>query len=598
MDISQSSLSRYKSEKRGASASTSTSPSSTTIKSKDTSGSSEQGYNQLNAQAGQTIRGQILDLRYNEVTIRIEPGNQVITAKLSGNIPISIGQDATFQLTEGINDSLLLKYLPVDLNTATDAIILKALTASGLGTTDRNKAIVSELLDQNMPIDKQTLQSLIRQSHINHEASPSTLVLMFKNNIPMTPENIRQFEIYQNGTNKLINDIRVITGNISELLTPGKEAADTLKVITDSLPLQDNLKSTPTLNNTCSQGSTPISENGPTPMTPALNEAVTRILRMNTGLIDILYKESSTSAAETRVLSNNAEALPAPSAVDTPISDIIKSSECSKLSEYVKLLPGKSDISEEVKNGTIGLEKLLTYIKESLSDSTSSSAIQNETINHITCQGLLQSPEYSSLLEHAFLKRWTVNPDEIANKNPIQELYKNLPDDIDKLSELIRTIKDDESSLQIREPLKNLQENVSFMKDLNEMFTYLQLPVQLKDRNLHSELYVYTRKRSLKEKQDTVSVLLHLDMEHLGPLNIHIEMKQNLIRANFYTEDQDTGLLLGNQMPLLEEALSKKGYQLQTEIKSTYKEPEFVKDFIAQNLTDGSVKRYTFDIRT
>lgn len=616
MDISQSSLSRYKAEKKGVSRSASdTSSSSASIRAKGTSDSSKQSLNQLGHKAGQQIKGQILDRRYNEITLRIEPGNQVITAKLTGNIPLSIGQEAYFQISEGANDSLILKYIPDDSDSITDALILKALSASGLGATDRNRSIVQELLNQNMPIDKHTLQNLIRQLGRNHDASPQTLVLLYKNNIPLTPENIRQFEIYQNGTNRLVQDIRAITGNLSELLLQENGLTNTDNETPGSYPQPDTSENEQILHNTYSRSHTPSSVNGQANMIPSLSDVFTRILRINTGLIDILYpeevrqnivypqdavvsQESEASALDTLMQNSTAGILSAQTSADTPIEDILKPSELLNLSEYVKSLPGSDGMQEEIKDGTIGLQKLLTYIKENLSSMDPSSKMQDETINHFTCHKLLQSLEYSHLLENAFLKRWTVNPDEIAGKAPVQELYHNLQEDMDKLSQLVRLTGDDEASLQIREPLKNLQENISFMKDLNEMFTYLQLPVRLRDRSLHSELYVYTRKRSLKERPDSISVLLHLDMEHLGPLNIYIEMKQSLIQAKFYTEDNETGLLLGNQIPLLDAALSKKGYKLQTEIRNTYKEPDFVKDFIAQDLTDGSVKHYTFDIRT
>jgi hypothetical protein len=591
MDINQSSLSRYKTVKTGISrlpSDKNTVKDDTHINEKQAF--SEQSMKQLGLRDGQTIRGQIIDHRYNEVQIRLEPGNQVVTAKLSGDIPLSIGQEASFQVTQGMSDSLVLKYIPEDKAAMSDMLILKALTASNLPVTDKTKAIVQELLNQNMPVDKNTLQALIKQSHINRDTTPMTLVLMHKNNIPMTPENIKQFELYQNGTNKLINDIRTITGNISKLLPDLGHMQIENTDVTSNLQINSTIpnKSTELLPPTTDQkpqtteiplpGDPKALADDPSKELSPLQNVLKKMFTINTGLIDLLYNNSDSAGPSGQPIQEIRK--------DIPLSDILKPSEQIQLSEYMKDYPDPDGTLDMLKGGALGLQKFLTYIQEKLP--------QNEQ----TAIKLLESPEYSKLLENSLLDKWTLTPEDIAKKAPVQELYQKLEEDISKLNQLIKAVSEEDVPHQVRDSMKNLQENVTFMKDLNEMLGYVQLPVQLKDRNIHSDLYVFTRKKSLREKPDSISVLLHLDMDHLGPLNIHIQMNQSLIHAKFYTEDQAAERLFYNNLPLLEESLNKKGYQLQSEIINSYKEPEFITDFITQDSPDSTMKRYTFDIRT
>lgn len=596
MDINQSSLTRYKSGKPGIARSSSENKAvSEAARARRGSAATPQNLSQLSLKEGQVVKGQIIDLRYHEVQIRIEPGNQVITAKLSGDIPVSIGQEAVFQITENSGSSLVLKYLPGNQAVGADAMIQKALTASGFPLTEKNRALVLELLQHNMPIDKQTLQTMIKLSHRNPSASPLTLVLMYKNNIPITPENVKQFEAYQQGTNRLLNDISAISKNITELLKNQTEL--------QSREIQNPMNSQPAPNTTNVQvppeavnrsdnpallNTTPTMPEGQVLPPQLLQRAAEQIIRMNSSLIDILYPTTGQAPAEASLPANMAGNNPIPSQGDSVIAikDVLNPSERASLLEHLKTLPLSEEIKIGVESGTVSLQKLLTELSQSLLQAGSKG---------IT---LLQSSEYNLLLENAFLNRWTLRPEEVAAKNPVKELYQNLQQDTEKLTLLLKSIKEEDTFTNLKEPVKNLRENVSFLKDLNQVFQYVPLPMQLKDKQLHSELYVYTRKNSQLEKQDSLSVLLHLDMDHMGPLNIHVQMQQSRIHTKFHTESPEVEQLLKEHLPLLISALSERGYQLQAEVDCTYQEPDFITDLINRDSLDGTTRRYTFDIRT
>ena len=131
--------------------------------------------NKLELKEGQLLKGQIIDHRHNEIKLMVEPGNQVISARISDEVSLAIGQYAGFIVSEATSDSLVLRLLPQEAQ-ANDSIILKALTAAEIAINARSKAIVEELLAQRMPVDKHTLQTLIRQSAATVKASPLCLV--------------------------------------------------------------------------------------------------------------------------------------------------------------------------------------------------------------------------------------------------------------------------------------------------------------------------------------------------------------------------------------------------------------------------------------
>ncbi len=613
MDINQSSLSRSKLNKPGIARSASENKAITEANTrKEVQGSQQSSIKQPDLANGQIIKGQIIDHRYHEVKIQLEPSKQIVNAKLSGDVPLSIGHEAQFIVTEDGSDRLVLKYLP-DVASPSEATIQKALTASGLPMNDRNRAIVEELLKHTLPVDKQTLQTLIRLSHTNREASPLTLVLMYKNNIPMTQENIRQFEAYQNGTSHLLNDIQLVTKELAKLfqtevqplhsdaltdqptkvnpayhqaLTINNEILDILqsnRSFSDRLPgsVADNLSS---LIAQVKQGNMTLEET--VKLMKANYPDLEQLLSTELSQIVPTLNNKEQTASIPDILTNLIKQLTPPNNEIRPLPDLINSKDLASLTNLLRSMPSLSQLADQVVEGSITTGELFHKLQEILPQ------MEPSDVNL-----LLTSPQYRTLLEIAFHDKWTITPEKLADKAALRELYENLREDMEQLSALSKLVTSSNEEPRLQEPTKNLQDNLRFMQNLNEMFTYLQLPLQMRNQDVHSELYVFTRKKALQSKED-LSVLLHLDMTNLGSMNIHIRMNHNNVLAKFYMDNSESKNLISEFMPSLSEALGKKGYHLQSEVVASYEKIDFSKDFIEDNSVEGELKRYTFDIRT
>jgi hypothetical protein len=489
---------------------------------------------------------------------------------------------------------------------------------------------------------------------------------MYKNNIPLTAANIRQYESYQNGSGQLLKDVQSLARNAAELLkqtdntdsgypiktalSVNQELLDLLSPNSSStgsassdLPLKQLLTSDQLdqLNRVLQQRATnsPVTADGslpgsidpflgteaaPVPMgkellaqPPAeqgllaqLPEGQELLSQLPTGnstlgdtlkLIAQLYPNAASyeSLPETGVDASTQAAGTLPPEVEelltrsvqsqsnpTLLSSVLGPEDQAVLSDFIKALPDSELLLQDISDGTATLQETLTVIREKLPQAESS-VIRN----------LLQSPEYSRLLETAFHDKWTLTPENLTTKGSVSELYHSLQEASQKLSSMLSAETLSPERLQLQEPVKNLQENLNFLRDLNQMFTFVPLPMQLKDQDVHSELYVFTNKRSLQDKKN-LSVLLHLDMTNLGSLNIHVQMDHNIIHTKFYLEDSDAKKLIEDHLSLLSQSLTKKGYQFVPEVFSTYQKPDFTKDLIEQNSEGGSPMRYTFDIRT
>ena len=135
------------------------------------------------------------------------------------------------------------------------------------------------------------------------------------------------------------------------------------------------------------------------------------------------------------------------------------------------------------------------------------------------------------------------------------------------------------------------------MKALNQLFPYVQLPLRLSGKNAHAELFVYTDRNRPADASSGVRALLHLDMEQLGPLDIHLVLEQKKLQANFYLSDAQGTALTSENLAGLSEALASKGYTLDARVQTREAFESPVCAMLAPKQNNVSMKRYTFDIR-
>ena len=131
------------------------------------------------------------------------------------------------------------------------------------------------------------------------------------------------------------------------------------------------------------------------------------------------------------------------------------------------------------------------------------------------------------------------------------------------------------------------------------MYTYVQLPLRLQHSEAHGDLYVYTNKKNLAAKEGTVSALLHLDMEHLGPVDVYVSLHHENVNTKFYLRDDEMLDFINDHMDILTERLQKRGYHCTYEMLVRNQEEEGT-DGIRKMLQQENhipLSEYAFDIR-
>ncbi len=202
--------------------------------------------------------------------------------------------------------------------------------------------------------------------------------------------------------------------------------------------------------------------------------------------------------------------------------------------------------------------------------------------------------EFTSLQKNLLLA-----PEDIAKSDKVKDYYRELEEKLSHLEQL--SSKSSETAKEaVPAAPKQMRSNLSFMKAVNEVFPFLQLPLRLKDTPTHGELYVYERKKAL-HPGESVSALLHLELEALGATDIYITLKGSHVNTRFSLQKRDACDLIKKELPKLEHSLSVKGYSLQSEVtlskdKKEDNAPSLLEQFLEEH-APGGLTRYSFDIR-
>ena len=166
---------------------------------------------------GDIIRGEVSDLSNNDITITLED-NTILRAKIAGNPMLSIGQTAAFRLGSNPGGGILLEAIKNSFTETELTLINKALDGAGLPPTQHNQNAVKALMDNMMPINKESIQHLMQQSYDYKTNDMSTLAIMNRLMMDINADTVHQFSSYMNGTHQLLGQIQDFAKNIPALL--------------------------------------------------------------------------------------------------------------------------------------------------------------------------------------------------------------------------------------------------------------------------------------------------------------------------------------------------------------------------------------------
>lgn len=265
---------------------------------------------------------------------------------------------------------------------------------------------------------------------------------------------------------------------------------------------------------------------------------------------------------------------------------ILPPAERENFGRFLSDYPLPASVKEGIADGTITAREFLTEIRNAFPQMTEEQAGK-----------LLASKSFQAMVKGQFMSNWTISPEHMKDPGAMNEVYDQMAKHFEALAKFSEQTFGKDIFPQITDSARNMQDNMDFMRTLNQTFQYIQLPLKLQNQNAHGDLYVMTRKEALKKDPKNLSVLLHLEMEALGTLDIRLARNNTAISAHFYVSRKPTKDLLERNMELLSDAINEQGFAFTSEMSMKEKDVDIVKDFIGAEAPVGDFKRYNFDLR-
>jgi len=568
--------------------------------------------------SGSVFEGTVSSVKNGKVTLALSDG-QTITARLSGKVPLSQGTPMFFQVKS--NDGVTIEIKPyTGAGSGGNPILTNALTEGTVPVTERNLAMVDAMMKEQMPIDKQSLLNMVRIANMNPGVNITTVVSMTKLGIPVSPEMAAQFENYMTDEHAILQEMDQAMNELADLagsknLTPDQAVQVNQKIVTILLPEQ-------TVTGAPVNAEGQIETGG---QTTAEGQIATGGQTTAEGQIltdgrlgaeeQIVNGEQTTTAGQAVREGTGGQAL----------GDVLSEQQFSSLGKLLQNIPSlvestklfpeameqdifidtledesvaqnlmTEDAAWKAADGKTALDKNLTV--SDFLRTVSQLLSENNGAASQSIQKLFGSDAYKSLLRNVMEQQWLIQPEALKQEKKISQLYEKLEQQMRQVEDALKEA--GVTKTRFPETAAEVRGNIEFMNQLNQAYTYVQVPLKMSGQNANGELYVYTNKKNLRDPDAELSAFLHLELEHLGSTDVSVKMQHRNVKTNFYMADDASYDLVEKYLPILEQKLKDKGYQCTITMTKEEKKVSFGDDFLRKDMPQtGTLHRYSFDVR-
>lgn len=591
---------------------------------------------------GSTFEGTVNSVKNGKVVLALGNG-QTITARLDGKVSIQPGESMFFQVRS--NDGTTIALRPyVQAGNINNPILLNALTAAGVPATERNITMVDSMMKEQMSISRQSILDMGRVVGSNPNVNVNTAVLMTKIGLPVSAEMASQFENYMVDQHAIVDEMDLAMNQLGRLLGDadlGEEQSFELygKVLdilngegetpaqtTDGLQQskdgaaaegvqkqvqQQNTKDLISMGADGQEQSAGVAENAEN--IAGEQTAGNAAQSMQTGIdaADVLKNTQADTAADFKNVQGQTDTL-------EQILDQNGLDHLKRLLQNIPTLTGNTDLFEVQEEEDVFVDTMSgddagkkafelaqaepeVTLKQSMTaedflNTLRDALKQNQEYGFAGMTRLFGSKEFAAILKNRAEKQWLLEPEQLKEASKVSDLYERLDHQMKQMENVMKAAGVTQNSFV--QTAADIRSNIEFMNQINQVYTYVQLPLKLSGQNASGDLYVYTNKKNLNDPEAELTAFLHLDLENLGSTDVSIRMKDKNVKTNFYIADDASYDLIEKHLPVLEKRLAQKGYRCSITMSKEEKKVEFVEDFLQRDMPQaGTLHRYSFDVR-
>ena len=545
----------------------------------DMSGKTAEGAQTGSLTVGSAISGQVMKVEGDTVYVKLP--SEVLTAKLQEGVNLQPGQSVTFAVS-GISDKQITLQALFQ-NSAQTQVLGKALEQAGIAQTADSLSMVDAMMREGMSVDKNALWQMHRQVLDHPQTTGENIVLMNRLQIPVNDLTAAQFQNLQNANGQLAQAANALTDSLfaefADMAAQSpQEAASFMKELVLLL------------------GESSQTEAGQVGALPLEGQEVPGDVQPEAG-----NSTGQTEVAGDRVAGQPAGGQTAGNGVDARLAfdgqvqaesdgrqvqaeadgGRLQGSNAEKLSTDGQVVSSKTAEN----SSQPGVDSLAELMKSDLFTKGDTRQLLH----------LFSSKEFRNLLTEQMKENFLLKPEMVADKEEVEQFFTKLREQVSRLAQTVSEA--GKAQTQLFTQTNQLRENLDFLHQLSQTMQYVQLPLRMAGQETTGDLYVYANKKGLT-KEDSISAFLHLDMEHLGPVDVYVAMQNRRVNTHFYLQDDAMIDFIQAHIHLLNERLEQKGYQMQTEV-SQKDTPSKVTEEMRKDQEEESVciNQYSFDVR-
>lgn len=534
---------------------------------------------------GQTVQGEVVSKNGSEVQIKLSD-DMVLSARLEREIAIEVGKHMTFEVK---SNGSALALSPLFANMSADANVLKAIDMASLPLNGRSLEMTQLMMQQGMSIDRNAMQSMYRDVAAYPSAAVADIVQLRQLGMAVNPDTLAQLENYKALQHQLLagmdSVLEEIPAQFEALLQQGdvQSAIELYLAVAGVLTEESGVPASDILQTAEHAGAAQGADGMPPVdgMLPA--DSMLQAQDVSAGIPE--------SAAAGAAGQENAGGV--------LLRDLLEPGEAESLIRGLQRLDPEgtneqlAGVLERIREGSASPEEVWKAVND-FRLLSGSDAEQNRDL-----AGLLGGKAFGKLLKQQAMRQWLLKPEDVQQGQRVSETYERLSRQLAGIRQaLAQTPGGSESGAM--KSVASLQSNLDFMNQINQLYSYVQLPLNMGGRETHGELYVYTNKRHLAQKDGNVSALLHLDMEHLGPVDVYVAMQNQKVSTKFYLRDDEMIDFIQAHIHILNERLEKRGYSMNCEmlVREPEQEGKGVLDRISESGRNATLlSQYAFDVR-
>lgn len=562
---------------------------------------------------GNIFEGTVNSVKNGQVVLGLSNGSELM-ARLDAGMNIEAGQSMFFQVKSNDGETIAIRPYTVD-GTGANLTLVNALKAANLSINDKFLNMANTMMQEQMSIDKNSLSQMARILMANPDMNVQTLVQMKKLDIPITQQLIAQFENYMDDRSAVHSAIDRFAEQLPQALTNNSLSIQQLKAFDSQflMVLAEGLAEAQTTGE-ASQAAGEL---------PQSTQMSGELLQSTQTAGDAPQStqaagEMSQTAQMQGEIAQTAEEIPQSAQI---VGELPQSAQVT--GESAQALKGAEDqvqqeaqtsgaLAEDVfgKLSDAQKEQLIHALKQNLGEfgvskedtahsllhKISQQLLTGENIGKADVKALFSDKNVQSFLKDVLEQQLLLNPKDAQKGEKVQKLYEQLEGKMARLDALMQSagMKD----TPITQTMADIRGNVEFMNQLNQVYTYVQIPLKMSNQNATAQLYVYTNKKELNDPERDLTAFLHLDLEYLGATDVSVRMHRKDVSTKFYMDSDEAYHLVKLHIAELEERLRNKGYNCTIEIENEGKRVNFVEDFLKKDAPSaGQLHRYSFDVR-